>query len=141
MTYGWIWIGVIALAIIIEVVTRALVPIWLIPGALVATILDLCHAKIWWQAVAFLLISSAAIIFSKAVLPKIKPASAQANLDNIVGERCVVTEKIDNYAGCGQVKVKGQVWSARGAFEDDVFEAGEVLHIVAMEGVKLICRK
>lgn len=62
-------------------------------------------------------------------------------LDNIVGKKCVVVEKIDNFAGCGQVKVNGQCWSARSAFEDDVFEEGETLSIVAIEGVRLICVK
>ena len=61
--------------------------------------------------------------------------------DSIVGERCVVTERIDNYAGCGQVRVKGQIWSARGVLEDDVFSEGETLKIVALEGAKLICKK
>ena len=64
-----------------------------------------------------------------------------SNIDAIVGKRCVVTEKIDNYAGCGQVKVKGQVWSARGVHEEDVFAEGERLNVVAIEGAKLICRK
>jgi len=67
--------------------------------------------------------------------------SRETSIEAIVGERCVVVEKIDNFAGCGQVKVNGQFWSARGAGEDDVFEIGEVLNIVALEGVKLICKK
>ena len=61
--------------------------------------------------------------------------------DGIVGERCIVTERIDNYAGCGQVKVKGQIWSARGVLENDVFFEGENLKIVAIEGAKLVCKK
>ena len=61
--------------------------------------------------------------------------------DVIVGERCIVVERIDNYAGCGEVKAKGQVWSARGVFENDVFSEGETLKIVAVEGAKLICKK
>ena len=64
-----------------------------------------------------------------------------ATIDTIVGERCVVTETIDNFAGCGQVRVKGQLWSARGFFEDDVYERGESLRIVAIEGVRAVCRK
>ena len=50
-------------------------------------------------------------------------------------------EKVDNFAGCGQVKVKGQVWSARSVCEDDVFDVGDVLSVVAIEGVKVICKK
>ncbi len=65
----------------------------------------------------------------------------RARIDNLVGLRCVVVEKIDNYAGCGQAKVNGQIWSARGISDDDVFDVGETLNIVAVEGVKLICRR
>ena len=62
-------------------------------------------------------------------------------IDSIVGEKCLVTEKIDNFAGCGQVRVKGQFWSARGFYDDDVFECGESLRIVAIEGVMVVCKK
>lgn len=63
------------------------------------------------------------------------------SLESVIGEKCVVTERIDNFAGCGQVKVNGQGWSARGAYDDDSFEVGEILMVVAIEGVKLICKK
>lgn len=63
------------------------------------------------------------------------------NIDYIVGEKCVVTETINNFAGCGQARVNGQIWSARGSCDSDVFEVGELLTVVAVEGVKLICKK
>jgi membrane protein implicated in regulation of membrane protease activity len=72
---------------------------------------------------------------------KIRSSIVKTNIEAIIGERCVVTEKIDNYIGCGQVKIKGQIWSARGVGDDDVFESGEILHVVAIEGVKVICKK
>ena len=65
----------------------------------------------------------------------------ELNLQTIVGKRCVVVETIDNFAGCGQVRVNGQGWSARAAYDEDIFEIGETLSIVAIEGVKLVCVK
>ena len=62
-------------------------------------------------------------------------------IDSIVGEKCLVTEKIDSFAGCGQIKVKGQLWSARGFYDDDVYECGESVRIVAIEGVMVVCKK
>ena len=62
-------------------------------------------------------------------------------LEEIVGKKCVVVERIDNFAGCGQVKVNGQGWSARSAYDDECFEIGDTLSIVAIEGVRLICVK
>ena len=63
------------------------------------------------------------------------------NLESIIGSRCIVIEKIDNFAGAGLVKVNGTMWAARGAYDGDVFEIGESLNVVAIEGVKLICKK
>ena len=143
MEFGWGWIAVIILAIIIEALTDQLISIWFVPAAMVATVLDFCSVDVIWQVLVFVLLSIIGIVLSKTLLSKYLTRSddAKTNIDAIVGERCIVTEKIDNFAGCGQAKVKGQIWSARGVNEDDVFEVGEILNIVAIEGVKLICKK
>ena len=140
---GWIWIGIIALAIIVEVVTDQMVSVWFVPGGIVAIILNFFEVDLVWQILAFLLISALGIVLFKCVLGKklVNNKNTKTNIDAIIGERCVVTEKIDNFAGCGQARVGAQIWSARGASEDDVFEVGEILNVVAIEGVKLICKK
>ena len=61
--------------------------------------------------------------------------------ESIVGEVCTVVERIDSAASCGEVRVGANVWSARGASDDDVYEVGERLRVLAVEGVKLICKK
>ena len=61
--------------------------------------------------------------------------------EETVGEVCIVVERVDTAAGCGEVRVGGGVWAARGTFEDDTFEVGEKLRVVAVEGVRLICRR
>ncbi len=142
MIYGWAWIAVIVVAIVVEVLTDQLVSIWFVPGAVVATVLDFCEVHLVWQVLVVLVLAGAGIVFAKTFLAKrIRTRIVKTNIDAIIGERCVVTEKVDNYVGCGQVKIKGQIWSARGVGEDDVFETGEVLHVVAIEGVKVICKK
>lgn len=77
-------------------------------------------------------------IFSKY---KRNIADSEITAQSIVGKKCVVQERIDTFAGCGQVKIGGQSWAARGTGENDCFEIGEVLDIVAIEGVKVICVK
>ncbi len=142
MEWGWVWIAVIILAIVIEVLTDQLISIWFVPGAMIATILDFCNVHIIWQALVVLVISLVGIFVGKKFLVKYLPQKdTKTNIDAIIGEKCIVTEKIDNFAGCGQAKVKGQIWSARGVDDEDVFEVGDVLNIVAIEGVKLICKK
>ncbi len=143
MEYGWIWIAVLAVSLVVEACTDQLISIWFAPGAIIATIMDFFKADIVWQVLVFLVLSIVGIAFVRKFVAKyLKPdKSSKTNIDAIIGERCVVTEKIDNFAGCGQAKVHGQIWSARGVNEDDTFEVGEVLSVVAIEGVKLICKK
>ena len=72
---------------------------------------------------------------------KFSAKGADVSIENVIGERCRVEERIDNSAGCGLVRIGKSVWAARGVGEEDVFEAGEELVVVAAEGVKLICKK
>lgn len=138
---GWIWVGVIILAIVLEIATDQLVAIWFVPGAIISIILDFCNVPPIWQVTVFLIVSAIGIVISQKFLKKYISKPAKTNIDAIIGEKCIVTEKIDNFAGSGQAKVKGQIWSARGVEDTDTYEVGDILQIVAIEGVKLICKK
>lgn len=138
----WFWLAVLVASVVIEALTEQFVSIWFAPASVVAAILNLATADLIWQFIVFAVVTVVGIfLFRDLVLKKINSSDSRTNIDAIIGERCVVTERIDNFAGCGQAKVKGQIWSARGAHENDVFEEGEILTIVAIEGVKLICIK
>lgn len=142
MEYGWIWVAFIIVAVIVEAITDQLISVWFVPAGIVAVILDFCGVDIIIQIVVFLVVALIGIFGVRRFFNSFKKnRSTKTNIDAIVGERCIVTEKIDNFAGCGQAKVKGQIWSARGVGEYDVFEVGEALTVVAIEGVKLICKK
>ena len=142
MEFWWFWLGIIVLAMVVEVASEELISIWFIPGAIVAIIFDMFWTDLIWQVIIFLAISIAGIVFGRRYFASHNDAQAtKTNIEAIIGEKCLVIEKINNFAGCGQVKVKGNVWSARGVSDEDEFEAGEVLRIVAIEGVKLICKK
>lgn len=96
----------------------------------------------WFWAViiaAVCAIAACVIIFVTKRLKK--GDAAPVTIDNVVGSKCVVDERIDAEAGCGQVIVGGQSWSARAVDADRSYEVGETLRVVAIEGVKLICRK
>lgn len=142
MEYSWIWLAVIVVAVIVEALTEQLVSIWFVPAAVVAMVLDCVNVSPIIQGVVFFVLSVFGIFFLRRIFAKMRAdRSTKTNIEAIVGEKCIVTERIDNFAGCGQAKVKGQIWSARGFEDDDVFEVGEVLHVVAIEGVKIICKK
>ena len=93
---------------------------------------------LWIGLIASALTISACVAY---VFYKNSYSNKSIVLDDIIGERCTVTETVDNYAGCGLVKVKGTEWSARSVNDDDIFKVGQSLTVVAVEGVKLICNK
>lgn len=140
--FVWIWIAVIVIALVTEILTEQLVSIWFVPSAFIIAILSLCKLGIIWQILLFVILSIVGIVLSRIFLAgKRSNADTRTNTEALIGERCVVTERIDNFAECGQVKIKGQYWTARGYGENDVFEVGEALYVAAIEGVKLICKK
>jgi len=138
----FVWLGVIILAVILEASTCALVSIWFIPAAVISLILSFFPVPLWIQIAVFAICSTLLIVFMKVIFKKtlgLKPVAT--NADAVIGEEAIVTEPIDNIEGHGQVKVKGQIWTAR-AFDKEIkYEKGEILNVVAIEGVKLICKK
>lgn len=136
----YFWIGVIVVSVVFELITPGLVSIWFTPSALVALILALCNVPEFIQIPVFLVLSILFIIFARPLFNKRCKAHA-TNIDAIIGERAIVIEKIENIAGAGQVKVRGQFWSARTVDDDCTYEIGDIVTIVAVEGVKLICKK
>ena len=75
-------------------------------------------------------------IFKKIFGSKEKRASIEAT----IGEKAIVVEKIHNIAGSGLVKVNGQLWAARSVDADCIYERDDTVTVVAIEGVKLICK-
>jgi len=141
MHYYLIWIGVIVLSIIAEVLTYEMIAVWFIPAAVVSMILSFCGVNIFWvQLLVFAVVSALGVFFARKFFT-IKKEDSRTNIDAIIGEKALVTEKIDNYAGSGLVKVKGQIWSARCVNDEETFAPGELLTVIAIEGVKLICKK
>ena len=136
------WLGVIVVSLIVEALTAGLVSIWLVPGALASMVLALFKLPLFVQIPVFLVLSVACIVLGKTLFRRyFQPKSkTKTNVDALVGARAIVTERVDNLSGCGQVRVDSQIWSARSIDPDIIFEVGEVVSVMAIEGVKLICK-
>ena len=138
----FVWLGVVVLAVIVEMSTVTLVSIWFLPSALVAMILAFCGVPLWIQILVFLVLSGLFLIFIMPLSKKLFGMKHVAtNADSLIGEKAVVVENINNLEACGQVKVRGQIWTARTADGSVTYEKGEILNVIAIEGVKLICKK
>ena len=142
--YWWIiWLIVFVVMLIIEAATTALATVWFAAGALVAMIMDLCGAPHNLQIIVMAVVSVVTFIICmvwiKPKLESLRRANIQkTNADRIIGMEGVVIVPIDPIEGKGQVKVEGQVWSAK---SKGAIEEGIKVKIKAIEGVKVIVER
>lgn len=136
------WVAIIAIAAVVEAETCDLVAIWFVPGAITAMILAFCGVELWIQAVVFIAVSAVSLTLFFTVFKKRIPKkeAIPTNVDALVGAKGIVEEKIDNIRETGSVKLRGLIWSARSADEAVVIEAGSIVTVKEIVGVKLICQ-
>ncbi len=139
MTY--FWIATVILAIVAEAMTTDLIAIWIMPAALISMILALLDVPLWIQIVVFLVLTAVFLLLSKMFLRKYlkKRPTEITNADALLGQTAIVTERLDNEAQSGAVRVNGLEWSARSIADSVTVEKGTLVVIREISGVKLIC--
>ena len=62
-------------------------------------------------------------------------------IDDMLGKKCIVSVEVNNFAGRGEVRIGRQSFACRTLFDADLYEVGEKVIVVAIEGPKLVCKK
>ena len=133
-----IWVIAIVVFAILEAVTAQLVSVWFIAGSVAALLSKWLGAPFYLQLIVFVGVSAITLILTRPLIKKhLKPKNEPTNADRVIGQTGIVTEKIDNLSAVGQVKVDGQIWSAR-SIDDAVIDEGKQVEIKRIDGVKLI---
>lgn len=137
--YIYAWLGLMVILIGIEAATVNLTTIWLAGESLVAFILALFNLPLWLQITAFFVVSIVMIIFTRPIAVKyLKVGTQRTNVDALIGTTGLVTMDISEHKA-GQVKVKGQIWTAVSESGESILADTEV-DILAIDGVKLIVK-
>ena len=135
-----LWIVSLIAFIVVEAVTAQLVTIWFAAGALCALVAEVLDAPLWLQLTIFVVVSAITLAATRPLVKKMKSKpSVSTNADSIIGQKALVTEKIDNLAAKGRADVNGMSWSARSE-NNTVIPAGTEVIIQRIEGVKLIVK-
>lgn len=133
----YVWLGLIVVLTIIEAATVSLTTIWFAAGSLLAFFMALLNLSVGIQIVVFLVSSTLLIIFTRPIALKyLKVGRVRTNVESLIGETGLVVMDIAPHE-TGQVKVKGQVWTAVSKNGEPISKDSEVI-IDAIEGVKLI---
>ena len=135
----WIWVALTVILAIIEVFTLGLTTIWFALAALVMVFLSFLPIPIVFQILIFLAISAVLLIFTRPVaLKKFRTGREKTNVDSLIGKYALVTKKIGEFDN-GEVKLNGQIWSARSENGSELNE-GTKCEVVRIEGVHAIVR-
>ena len=136
------WVAALVVFLIVEAVTAGLVSIWFVFGSLVALICAALGAAVWLQIFWFVIVSVVTLVLTRPLVKRyVDSRSVATNADRCIGRTAVVTERIDNLAAAGAVKLDGVVWTARSTDDAVAIEVGERVTVRAIEGVKLIVER
>jgi membrane protein implicated in regulation of membrane protease activity len=86
--------------------------------------------------VAFVVGSGLLLTFARPVARRhlYTPHASRTGVAALIGRTATVTERIDNGAQTGLVKLEGETWTARAWDEDEVLEAGKRVHVIEIRG-------
>lgn len=132
-----VWFFLMVLFIFVEANTVAVVSAWFAVGSLAAMLASMLGGQLWLQVVLFFTVSAVLLLSLRPIARKyFTPKLVKTNVDSVIGTRGPVTERIDNLASRGQVKLGAMVWSARSTSGLPI-EAGAVIRVDRVEGVKV----
>ena len=129
-----VWVILAAALAIGEVLTLGLLLGMFALAAVVAGVVAAVGGGIVLQLVVFIVASLASLALIRPIAKRHlrTPASIRTGTAALVGSKALVTERVDDLGG--QVKIGGEVWSARAFMEGQVMEPGTLVEVAKIEG-------
>ena len=137
-----LWLGILAVLLIIEAATVGLVTGWFAGGARAAAIASGAGAGAVTPWLLFLAVSLVLLFFTRPLAVRyMKRGIPRTNVNSLIGKKAVVIQKIDNLSQTGQVRINDIEWMARTESDEETIPEDSVVEIEAVRGVKLIVKK
>lgn len=133
-----IWLIAAGIFFIIEIATVGFLIFWLGIGALLAMITSFITDNLVVQTAVFVVSSCMLIPFTKFFADKFtKKETVATNSYSLINKHGIVTSDINPLENIGQVKVNGEIWSAK-TEDESILEKGTEIQVIKIDGVKLI---
>ena len=137
--YDWAaWLGLAVVLGIVEVSTLDLTFAMVAAGALAAFVVAGFTDNLVIEAVVAMGVSVAmlAVVRPLALRHLRQPLAIRTGTDALIGEQAVVLETVT--AASGQVKLRGEVWSARAFDPHASIETGRHVEVVSIDGATVV---
>jgi membrane protein implicated in regulation of membrane protease activity len=131
---AWVvWAIVAAICAGAEALTLTLILGFVSIGALIALIVAVLGAPVAAQLIAFIVGTGALVGFVRPIAKAhLHRPALTTGVDALVGKRAIVLQRVDTHQG--QVRIGGEVWTARAYLEDQVLEPGTSVDVVKIQG-------
>ena len=125
----------------VELLTMGLTTIWFAGGALAALLMSVLGFGMPVQVVVFIIVSVLLLVLTRPIAVKYFNQNRQkTNVESLIGQQALVLEDVDTLHASGQVKVNGQIWSAKTEEMSGFIAKDTVVMIQGIQGVKLIVK-
>lgn len=135
-----IWLIIAGVCFIIEMITTGFLVFWFGIGALLTLIVSLIFPdNIVLQTSVFVISSTLLMFLTKPFVDKFTKSDKKVvtNAFSIIGKKGIVTQDINEAHSVGQIKVLGEVWSAK-TDDGSTIEKGTQIEVIRIDGVKAI---
>lgn len=137
-----VWLIIAGFFAFLEVLTVGFFVIWFGVAAIPAMIYSMFFPEqIAVQVIIWAIISILLVFLTKKLTDKVRPPVTPTNVYSVIGKRAVVVQEINDEKAQGQVRIDGDVWSAKSENFTEIIPENAIVEILKVEGVKVIVRK
>lgn len=133
------WLIASGIFFVIEMITVGFLVFWLGIAALITMVVSFFTDSLIIQTAVFVISSILLIFLTKPFVQKFMNSkdTVVTNAYSIIGKHGLVIEDIDSISGTGQIKVDGEVWSAK-CSDSTFIPKGSNIKILKIDGVKAV---
>jgi len=136
-----LWLIISGFFFVIEMFTVGFLVFWFGVGALITMIVSIFVESTIIQATVFLITSTILLFATRPFINKISKndEETKTNAYALEGKVGKVIEAIDPIEGLGQVKIGGEIWSAK-SFDDTCISENTKVVVEKIDGVEAIVK-
>ncbi len=101
----------------------------------------LLNMPVWVDGVVFLVVSVLLLVVARPALKRrlLSGKALEHGIEALEGKHAMVLDRVTEHQG--QVKLEGEVWTARPLNDDEVYEAGEQVTVMHIDGATAVVWK
>lgn len=137
-----VWFGIAVLFVILEAFTADFLVIMFGAAALFSLVFSLVFPEaVIAQIIIWIVFSLLFGLCVKSFANKITNKTSQTNVYSVIGKKATVITEINTEKATGQVKVDGDIWSAKTEEISDIIPVNSTIEILRVDGVKVVVKK